>query len=423
MSVIRPLSSVEHAFTLSNETFPLCVVIALHLSQTPSAMAVQNALKKLQERHILLRAGILKKKGKFIFKEKPGNNKIPFETFHKDWQIQTEVILNTYFELEGPLMRCFLKPGDTTDHPATVLLVFHHSIIDGNSARTLLHEFLTLIGQGNLPEIPNEAQKNSKLAFPATFRGRKLFGKMSGFMPRLMREEASFLTKGVILRPATHSANKILSVSLTDSISRVVIARIAREKLSLNSAIQAAMLLAIRRHMYSGNKRQVMRTLYFADIRPHLEPKPALSALGCMISMLRLNVQCNDQTSFRELTRSIYQQTWRAGRRGYPFLFSWLSKYLVGITLKIGKFRLGHIALSFIGKLDLKHHYGEIELKGVNSFITNNLYGPVFSGFGKVLFGRLEIDFNYLTSEIPPKLAQKLAEEVKLILENIAKDD
>lgn len=423
MSLIRPLSSVEHAFTLSNETFPLCVVIALHLSHSPSEWDIRTALKNLQERYLLLRAGIVREKGKFHFREKAGENLVPFDIFHHNWQTRAEELLNTYFDPTGPLMKCFLNPGDADDQNATVLLVFHHSIIDGTSARTLLHEFLTLISQGNLPPITTQIPDNGVVAFPPAFRGGKLFRRMIGLMTRQLQEEAAFLGKGIIIRPAPDSANKILSVSFPDSVSRTIIARLARENLSLNSAIQAAMLLAIRRHMYSGIKKPLMRTLYFADIRPQLEPAPAPSVLGCMISMLRFNIRCDDQSTFRQLTRSIYQQIWRAGRRGYPFLFSWLSKYLVGITLKTGKLRLGHTALSFIGKLDLERHYGEIELKGVNAFITNNLHGPQFSGFGKILFGRLEIDLNYLSSEISEELAQKLTEEVKLILENIAKDD
>jgi hypothetical protein len=90
------------------------------------------------------------------------------------------------------------------------------------------------------------------------------------------------------------------------------------------------------------------------------------------------------------------------------------------MVLKLRNMRLGVTALSFIGKLDLEPKYGSIQLHNVNAFISNNPLGPEFSAFGKILFGSIGLDFNYLTAEMDALQAEGILQKTKESLENIA---
>ena len=88
------------------------------------------------------------------------------------------------------------------------------------------------------------------------------------------------------------------------------------------------------------------------------------------------------------------------------------------MALQLQNDRIGVTALSFIGTLDLQPQYGIIGLKNVEAYITNNRLGPQFSAFGKVLFGRIGLDFTYLKEETTEEEAKHICAEVLRILDS-----
>ena len=153
-SLIRTLSPIEEAFTITNETFPLSVVCVLHLKPGPESQDIEKALQQLQSRHQLLRAGISVSAGKLHFQQLNPVPPIPFTIVNRtdanSYRSITEGALNTTFDKAGPLMKCWLLAAP--DQEACELIVcFHHAIIDGISARLMLHELLSICGGTSLP--------------------------------------------------------------------------------------------------------------------------------------------------------------------------------------------------------------------------------------------------------------------------------
>ena len=61
-----------------------------------------------------------------------------------------------------------------------------------------------------------------------------------------------------------------------------------------------------------------------------------------------------------------------------------------------------------------------MHIRDVKAFITNNRYGPQISAFGKILFGRVGLDINYLEAETTQEEPELMAKELRKILENIS---
>jgi hypothetical protein len=70
-----------------------------------------------------------------------------------------------------------------------------------------------------------------------------------------------------------------------------------------------------------------------------------------------------------------------------------------------------HVRGTFVG-----HRTSDFGLQ----FITNNVVGPELSGFAKVLFGRIELDLAYLSSEISESTAHELLSELEVSLRKLA---
>jgi hypothetical protein len=178
------------------------------------------------------------------------------------------------------------------------------------------------------------------------------------------------------------------------------------------------MLLAVRQFA-GADVPPLERAIAFADLRDQFDPVPDESVLGCMISMLRFNVRVGDSEDVLDIAQKLRRKMFRAGRAGDPFLYSVMSKHVTRLALHRRKDRMASVAMSFLGKLNLEPRYGRMELEDVHAFITNNEVGPELSGFGKVLFGRIELDLTYLASEIPDYAARELLSRIQVSLSSL----
>ncbi len=407
--LIRKLSPIEEAFTISNEASPLCVVCVLHLESGLGAREVRTALDNLQPRHLLLQAGISELSGGLYFTRLEPVLPIELEVERRlgaeTWRGVAERALNTTFNKRGPLMKCWFVSGAEKEK-RELIVCFHHAIIDGDAARLILHELLCLCGGVELPGPP---------PFSPEAPPRPSLGRLARFASRQLLEEWKYKKGGATSPIPGHSFNAILSFRLSPALSRKLALRAGREGLSLNSVLLAAISLVVlrRRHSQSGN--HLARVISFASLRPASE-----KGLGCFISMLRLTAPFSRETTAWELAMDIRRAVFSARRRGEVSIMSFLSKYLIRMALRLQNMRLGVTALSFIGKLELEPAYGPIRLDNVMAFITNNCFGPEFSAFGKILFGSIGLDFNYLTAEMSEAQAGLIVKEIREILENMA---
>jgi hypothetical protein len=416
---IRKLSPIEQAFTHSNESIPLSVACVLHLSHAPDAAELEQALQRLQARHPLLRAEIAKEGGGFVFKKRDAPPPIACAIAERNdddsWAAAAETALNTYFDKGGPLMRCWLLRDPKTGL-GELIVNFHHAIIDGVSARLLLHELLSLLGGAELPPAPPEAPH----IFPPAFRKWRLAKRLLAFLPLQMKEEWRYIKTAPPSPIPAHSENAVLSFRLSPETSRKLSLNAGRMGLSLNSLLLAAITRATLRHKHMGQDFQQARVISFADLRDAVLPPVSNRELGCYVSMLRMSVPVSQEQTTPQLAGHIQKALFRAGRRGEVFLMSWLSPWLMKMALGLKNQRLSISALSFLGKLDLEPQYGPVQLLDVKAFITNNRFGPEFSAFAKILFGSIGLDFTCLTAETDIAQARLIVEDVRENLEKLA---
>lgn len=139
-----------------------------------------------------------------------------------------------------------------------------------------------------------------------------------------------------------------------------------------------------------------------------------------MISMLRVAVPVELEDDLLDTAHRLRREIFASGKSGVPFLFAIVAGRLTRLALRIRRGRIANAALSFLGKLNLEPRYGSTELDDVHAFITNNVVGPELSGFGKVLFGRIELDLTYLASEISESTARELLSEIEVSLSSLA---
>jgi hypothetical protein len=181
------------------------------------------------------------------------------------------------------------------------------------------------------------------------------------------------------------------------------------------------MMIVVNDHVYNG-KKEMMRAVQFANLRPYLNPPVEAAEAGSFIALMRFTMPISPETGIIQLATSLDREYLNSARKGDKFLYALLSKMLVKKTIREHKSRLGATALSYSGPIRLKAQYGNTEVTNIHGFITNNCLGSELSGFGKICFGRLSLDINFMPAEISREKATKMAEKIKSILVQLANE-
>ncbi len=423
----RSLGSIELSWLLASQFEPASVVGVLRLESGPAPDILRRAFTQLQQEQPLLNVRIATQGKRFYFEEVADSPPIPLHV--QTWQNETEWqsiatdALNTTIPIENPpLMRCVYLYQEGENKASDLLFSYHHAIMDAASAVQFYHRLLSFCAGKDVADIGKRhpLQPAADKLLPPTMQGIKRNGRILQYMIDQMGDEIRYrrqLGDGrVAPLNTTPSYNLMLLRQLDKPSTKAIVRRSRRERVSMNSVVSTALLLAVHKHLYQ-NQPLPLRPLAFANLRPYLDPPVADSYLGSYIAMLRHTVFCNENGDFWETVQRFQAKVSRSSKRGEKIVAMLMSGQLIKAVIRFQSFRMGTTAVSYPGSLNLQPTYGEIRVKGIHGFISNNRLGPEFTAFAKILFGELSWDFLYLDADMDPAMAKTIADEVMHILQ------
>ena len=420
----RELGTFERALVISDQYAPFHSVYVLRLESPPPPQILSKALRSVQNHHPFLRARLLQEKGKYYFASLV-DPILPLRVLPRwnddHWIKVIEVELGTRIDQTAdPMFRCTYLYNENQKR-AEIILTFFHSIMDDASVGHLMDELLTACAsfadQKTVtvyePAPPLEAR------FPSTFRGVRLALHILGYIIRQTVDEVAYRiqtrekrTPPLHKKPSHgHIHSHILSKSFVDTLLH----RAELEKVMLDAVLNAALMIAINRHLYAG-KQIPMRTFSFWNMRPYAEPPLKNESLACYISMLRHTVSVEGGINIWQLARSLQWKFYRSLRSGDHFVAAMLTESLLKMATGTRSFRMGSTALTFNGESQLKANYGEITVNDIHGYVSACDLGPEFSAQVRFFNGQLVWDFVYLDNDMSSDEARAIAEEVKSIL-------
>jgi hypothetical protein len=412
--MLRKPGVFERALILSDKHSPFNVISVLRMENPPAPDAVRAALATLQRRHPFLSAAL--QPGAFVPLPEPG---FRFSVVGRDgdsaWLERVEQEMNTRLDVSSELWRGLYLFGDTR---AELILTFQHAIMDAASGMNLLDELLTLCAApADLP--PLELIPPVEARFPPRFKGARAFFPTLKYAAAQMADEVSYWLRARGRRvPAVRPGGRGFAASLTlpeplvDALSR----KGRQAGLTLNSLLNAALTLALNRHLYAGAPTP-MRTFTFADLRPYTLPPTPVEDLANYISMLRFTLDVSGQDNLWELAQRLQAKIYPALKQGDKFIASAMSEGLMKTFLALKTMRMGAVGLNYSGAVTLKAAYGRIRLKGVHGFLSSYDIGPEVSAQARLFNDELCIDFMFRENDMGRDLAGKIIGEVIAILE------
>ena len=420
------LGHFEEALTLTGQFEPFSVVSVLRMVNGPTPETVRWVLDLLQQEQPLLNVSIQVEGGRFFFEDDADSTSIPLEIQRWEneahWQEVATEVLNTAVSIQTPpLVRCIYLYQAGDQQPVDLIFVYHHAIMDATSTTHLYDRFLALAsGEASADElvIQNRLPSADDL-LPKDMRGFKRNGRILRYAMAQMADELQYRRQlGNGRKAPIHTKttqNRILTRHIDTEATKAIIRRSRKERVSMNSVVSSALLLAVHKHLY-GKHPMPLRGLTFANLRPYLTSAVPQAYLGCYIAMLRYTIFCEDSADFWQVVQRFQTTLTQSSKRGEKFPAMLMSKHLMKMLVQFQAFRMGTTAVSYPGPLNLKKRYGTIQLTALHGFISNNRLGPEFTAFAKILFGQLSWDFLYLEADMDKNLANIIADEVVQIL-------
>jgi hypothetical protein len=420
----RALGAFETAQALTNAHTPFNVVAVLPLRNGLGDRTVRRALEELQKRHPLLRSMLEPVGGGFRFT--PSKQPISLESLDRvddsTWIEVAERELGRALDTEsGPLARCLRIAGAET--ASEIVLSFHHSIMDATSGANVVRELLTAcasIEAGDPPQLgpalPLMPAEDDLL--PETLPGGRRPSSVAGFLLRQLADEATFRLRTIGgRRPAVHQKGscRVLCRRLAEEDTTALVRACRGRRLPLNSALNAAMLLAVHRLLYDG-KSTLLRHMNFADLRQILKPQVSEEHLGSYHGMLRVSVPMPAGADLWTTAAEASKRFSDCARRGDTFHSVRLSAAMMRPILRQQRQRMGTTALSYTGPSRLPRRFGSIEVSSPEVFISNLTLGPEYTAQARLADGELRWNIVYLDCDMDRATADHISDEMLNIL-------
>ncbi len=423
----RALSTFERAQLLTSESSPFNLVVSLRVEGSLNKELLRRALDVLQLRHPMLAVRVAGTSSTAVLADGDVPS-IPLRTFQRShetsWIRAVETELSIGFDrAEGPLARCGLLESERTDGPNEIILTFHHIIVDATSAGRIVDDLLELCGAGAAAsptgdprqELPPRADD----LFPSRYRGVSRLWPSCRFLAREMAGEAAYRwhTRAHRSRPPRPEHGKpvrcrVLPIALSEAETDTLVRAIRRRRLTLNSALTAALLLAVVRRRYSGTDLP-HRYFVFPTLRPHLDPPLPDDCDGSYLTTQRYTVRASDTRNVWDFATEIQMQVHRSEGRGEKFLAALHSAMSMKMVLGQSGYRMATIAMSYTGAYPFKLWHGGLELAEVHAFVSNLPVGPEYTAQARVFKGRLWLDVLYLNADMTEDEARHIAEDAR----------
>ena len=382
---------------LGDGTEPFNVVIAFRLRGSFTLKEIQQALARIQNKHLWLRALISydeKNIPWFNVPEKPASIPVRIITRQSEdqWQEESRKEWNTNFNYEKlPLIRFIWIKGENV---SDMLFAFHHCLCDGGSAMAFSHEFLKVLDNPAAEIGVEKPILGIEDVVPASILNSRRQKLKARFIGRLAATAIKCIPVG---RKAVERQNDyLIHWKLDETVSKQLIDYCKSQKVTVNTFLSAAVLQAFKKVRGEKSFNKVSCPV---DIRRFARQikEDHIFAFGLMI-VVSSDEKLSFSDNLRAMQKSVEQKT------------SKLNPYITMMVMESGHDALNNFTrllkngkssndcmFSNLGRIQIPHQYKTFS---VDTIFSPTVIGPLGNTTTMVTSTyRREMDFSFMGSE------------------------
>ncbi|MGB3642378.1 MAG: condensation domain-containing protein [Rivularia sp. (in: cyanobacteria)] len=432
----RQLAAHEQAMEILNNLAATYNVVTIgRIKGILNQKFLRQALDVIQSRHPSLSSRIIAKSNSFWLEG--GADKIPLLVVKKQ-QIQQweEVViqeLNQKINSDRNLLRVTLIEFEEEENICYLIATIHHAIADASSCIQLHSEILTncqKIAEGNgetsvkqLPQLPS-----TNTLIPKSIKDFARIGNIFFLLRiklQLIRYKPTTLNfeKSVPLESRSCGmVHRKLDSQLTARLLDVC----RQQKTTIQAALAAAMLFAVAEKTNLSQRKNTYLSFQSAvNLRPRLKPKISNEHLSLVASFINTfhNVSLRENKTFWDLARDIKQKLETDLASGDAFRFIFASKTLLKFMLKNPDKSPISASLTNIGRVNIPHNYGQIELEEISFGSAQSAFGGIFAAAVSTFRGKMLLNFMFSQPSISTETIESLASDMICIISDICNQE
>lgn len=423
MAINRKLGQLEETMEILNQrakTWNLVTISRIqgHLEET----VLRQSLDIIQYRHPALSSHIVNSKNSCYYQSKD-TGKLPLEVVNiresQEWEAVVNAEMNQVIDSSKYLLRVVFVKIANQQNINYLITTIHHAISDGLSSIQLHSEILTYCEKIKAGE-PIQAITTLEFLPP-----------VEKLLPRWTNSFKSKLGRIALLlniafqkywhQPKTLRVEKYVPISqrrceiihreLSQELTKQFIRECKQENTTVQSALCAALILTVYQEIIKTNENNCrLSCLSYLDLRRRLQPEISQENMTVLAASLMTFYQITNHTSFWELARKVKHTLNKKIKQGETFQMVFLAKSLINFSLLFPNQVSATVSVSNVGKVNIPHRYGELELEEISFVGSHALYAGMFIVHAATFQERMILNFVFSQPSLHRQIMDKIVD-------------
>ena len=433
MAINRKLGQLEETMEILNQrakTWNLVTISRIqgHLQET----VLRQSLDIIQYRHPALNAHIINSKNSYYY-QSTGTGKLPLQVVNiresQEWEAVVNTEMNQVIDSSKHLLRVVLVKISNQQNINYLITTTHHAITDGLSSIQLHSEILTYCEKIKAGE-PIQAITTleslppiEKLLPTWTNSFKSKLGRIAlllniAFQKYWNQPKALRVEKYV---PISQRRCEIIHRQLSEESTRQFIQQCRQENTTVQSALCAALMLTVSKQLTKNYEDNIpVSCLSYLDLRRRLQPEISQENMTVLAASIMGFYRITNNISFWELGRKVKHNLNKKIHQGEIYQMIYLAKHLINFSLLFPNQVSPTVSVSNVGKVNIPHSYGELELEEISFVGSHALYAGMFIVHAATFQEKMTLNFVFSQPALNRQTMEKLVDNCIDYIMNIS---
>ena len=423
MAINRKLGQLEQTMEILNQRAKTWNLVTISRIQgNIQATVLRQSLDIIQYRHPVLNSHIINSENSYYF-QSAGTGKLPVRVVNlveiQEWEAVVNAEINQVIDSSKYLLRVVLVKVLNQPNINYLITTTHHAITDGLSSIQLHSEILTYcqkITEDKSIPVVNTLENIPPIEKLLPSWTNSFKNKLSRIALLLNIALQKYLNPPETLKvekyvPICQRRCEIIHRQLNQETTEEFIQQCRQENTTVQSALCAALMLTVSKQLTKSHEDNIrVSCLSYLDLRRHLQPEISQENMTVLAASLMGFYRITNNICFWELARKVKQTLNKKINQGEIFQMILIAKQLINFSLLFPNQVSATVSISNVGKINIPHSYGQLELEEISFVGSHALYAGMFIVHAATFQEKMTLNFVFSQPSLHRETMEKIVD-------------